>query len=174
METFGAGGRSMTTHRAFIKTMAVSEVNGRFVVVTTRSDEMRLQVLDLNGTAVYAPLDGYDVRHVAVFMLDDRLLIAFADGARIRLWEPAVNSVSELLLADSSVMSLVIGRLGPRKVIVFGTADGIVRVLDPDGRTLGGPVGTGSAARCVTLSRETDVVVAGTSGIMAIRFKQID
>jgi WD40 repeat protein len=127
---------SIVAHEGWVRAVAVTELDGRQVIVSAGGVDGRVGLWDLaTGSSVGVPLVGHigGVNALAVGISDGRpLAVSGGDDGTIRRWDlRALSSLGEPLRGHQGyVPALAVGILDSRPVIVSGGDDGTIRVWD--------------------------------------------
>ena len=153
-------GDPFTGHDSTVRAVAVTELDGRPVVITG-SDDRTVRVWDLaTGTPVSHPFTGHRdwVRAVAVTELDGRpVVITGSDDRTVRVWDLATGTpIGDPFTGHREpVLSVAVTELDGRPVAITGSDDETVRVWDlATGTPIGDPF-TGHRGRVRTIASQT-------------------
>ena len=163
--------QQITGHDGWVRAVAVTELDGRPVVVSGGGDEA-VRVWDLaTGTPVGDPFTGHRglVNAVAVAELDGRpVVISGGDDETVRVWDLATGDpVSDPFTGHSGLVSAVaVAELDGRPVLISGGLDKTVRLWDlvtgdPVGDPFTGHRGPVNAVAVVELDGRPVVVSGG-------------
>ena len=162
--------QQITGHDGPVRAVAVTELDGRPVIISG-GDDGTVRVWDLaTGTPVGDPFTGHDgpVRAVAVTELDGRpVVISGSDDGTVRVWDLATGTpVGDPFTGhDGPVRAVAVTELDGRPVVISGSFDRTARVWDlATGTPAGDPfTGHGDWVRAVAVT-ELDgrpVVISG-------------
>ncbi|GAA3135640.1 hypothetical protein GCM10010466_28020 [Planomonospora alba] len=132
-----------TGHARAVNAVAVTELDGRRVVVSGSGDQT-VRVWDLaTGQQIGRPITdpAGPIFAMAVTQLDDRTVaVTGGFGKAMRVWDLATGKQIGRPLEIAEVSSLAVTKLDGRPVVLSGSADETVRVWDLDtGEQIGQP-----------------------------------
>ncbi len=138
--------RTLVGHAGRVRSVAVSRLGGRTVIVSG-GDDATMRVWDATtGASVGDPLTGHTdwIYAIADGQIGDQTIIASGSGDRtVRVWDAATGvPVGEPLTGHTGwVTAVAVGQLDGRTVIVSGADDATVRIWDAaTGSPVGGPL----------------------------------
>jgi hypothetical protein len=171
--------RILSRHGGSVLVVAVGELDGRLVVVSGGSVDVRLRVWDLaTGTLIAEPFTGHDggVNAVAVGELDGRpVVVSGGSDGRVRVWDLATGTLVGKPFTGliGSVLAVAVGELDGRPVVVSGGSDTTVRVWEPrTGRAL--VVETGASIAAIVCMSSARILAATESGLALLQLIESD
>ena len=160
-------GLEAPAHRGRVRSLLAGTHNGQLVAYSG-GDDGRIGVWDLSLNRVIGGGHEGWVRAVAITRDKDRTWIAVSGGddATIRTWDLATGEarLSAPVASRGSIRSMIAGRRGQSPVVVLGSTDNAVRILDISADSLTPLVGHTDWVCAVELATSdgVDVVVSGS------------
>ncbi len=169
---------SIVAHEGWVRAVALTELDGRQVIVSAGGVDGHVGLWDLaTGSSIGAPLVGHigGVNALAVGISDGRpLAVSGGDDGTIRRWDlRALSPLGEPLRGHQGyVPALAVGMLDGRPVIVSGGDDGTIRVWDlASGTVIAAPLTENPGkieAVSVSMSQGRPVVISASDGMVYV------